>query len=387
MSYFEASLLPDIQKRALCEELLSEFGARVHRINDGSGEMIHGCLVAPELHKDQDRNPTASLNYQKLTYNCLGCGSSGGLLWFIATCRGETSQAARQWLEKTAGLGGNVLELDAMLRFLDAVYARPEKQPIPQYSEKLLDAWAYDHPYLTEARGIDPEVYKRFRLGWDPNTDRVVLPHFWQGRLVGWQTRKMPPEWQSVEWTPKPLRADGDRAFDVHSGAPGSPKFHSSPDFPKDSTIFNYDPRAREAVIVEAMLSCLRHVEYRHFEAVFGAEVTELQVKRLVKHDRVILWMDNDRAGWKAVEGRPEVRPTREKPQGQERKPGMAEKLAPYTEVLVVDSPWQQDPADLPTDEVQERIDAAVPWSLWRRPEVLYCFQCRNRAHEGPCRR
>jgi hypothetical protein len=379
-------MLPDPQKRALCEELLAEFGAKVRRINDKSGEMIHGCLVAPELHRDQDRNPTASLNYQKLTYNCLGCQSSGGLLWFIATCRGETSVAARQWLEQTAGLGGQVLELDAMLRFLDAIYAKPEKQPIPTYSERLLEAWAYDHPYLVEARGIDPVVYERFRLGWDPKTDRVVLPHFWQGKLVGWQTRKLPPEWRSVEWTPKAPKDDGEEIFDSHSGAPGSPKFHSSPDFPKDSTIFNYNPREREAVVVEAMLSALRHVEYRHFEAVFGAEVTDLQIKRLVKHDRVILWMDNDNAGWKAIEGRPEVKPTKEKPQGQERKPGMAELLAPYTEVLVVDSEWTQDPADLPTDVVQERIDAAVPWSLWRRPKVLYCFQCNNRAHDGPCR-
>jgi hypothetical protein len=65
----------------------------------------------------------------------------------------------------------------------------------------------------------------------------------------------------------------------------------------------------------------------------------------------------------------------------------MVERLSPYTEVLVVDSEWQQDPADLPTRVVQERIDAAVSWSLWRRPKVLYCFECKNRAHDGPCRR
>lgn len=387
MSYFEAALLPDPQKRALCEELLAEFGAKVRRISDKTGEMTHGCLVAPELHRDQDRNPTASLNYQKLTYKCLGCGSSGGLLWFIATCRGDTTVAARQWLEQTAGLGGQVLELDAMLRFLDAIYAKPETQPIPQYSTRLLDAWAYDHPYLTEARHIDPVVYQKYRLGWDPKNDRVVLPHFWQGKLVGWQSRKLPPEWRSVPYEPRPRKPEDDEYLDIHSGAPSSPKFHSSADFPKDSTIFNYNPREREAVVVEAMLSALRHVEYRHFEAVFGANVTDLQVKRLVKHDRLILWMDNDSAGWKAIEGRPAKKPTKDKPQGEDKIPGMVERLSPYTEVLVVDSEWQQDPADLPTRVVQERIDAAVSWSLWRRPKVLYCFECKNRAHDGPCRR
>lgn len=385
MSYFEAAALPDASKRALCQELLDEFGATVRRVSEKTGEMTHGCLVAPELHKDQDRNPTASLNYKKLTYNCLGCGSSGGLLWFIATCRGETSVSARQWLEKTAGLGGTVLELDAMLRFLDNIYARPATVPIPSFSTKLLDAWAFDHPYMVESRGISQETCRKFRVGWDPANDRVVLPHFWKGKLVGWQSRKMPPEWRSQEWVPKPPDKDGHEVVDIHSGNPGSPKYYSSGDFPKDSTIYNYDPKAPEAVVVESMMSVLRHVEYRHFEALFGAKVTDLQIKRLVKHDLVILWMDNDTAGWRAIEGKPEVRPTKEKPQGEERVPGMAEALARYTEVLIVDSPWSQDAGDLPTDVARELIEGAVPWSLWRRPEVLYCFECEKRAHDGPC--
>jgi hypothetical protein len=385
VSYFEASHLPDPSKRALCQELLDEFGARTSRVNEKTGEMIHGCLVAPELHKDQDRNPTASLNFQKLTYNCLGCGSSGGLLWFIATCRGETSVAARSWLEKTAGLGGAVLELDAMLRFLDNIYARPAAVPIPSYSPRVLDAWAYDHPYMTEARHVGPEIIKRFRVGWDPNNDRVVIPHFWQGKLVGWQSRMMPPQWRSQEWTPKPPDKDGNEVVDVHSGNPRAPKYYSSSDFPKDSTIFNYDPKAREAVVVESMLSVLRHVEHRHFEGLFGAKVTDLQIRRLVKHDRVILWMDNDNAGWKAIEGKPEVKPTKEKPQGEERVPGMAEQLARYVEVRIVDSPWSQDAGDLPTDAAMELIDGAVPWSIWKRPGVLYCFECKRKAHDGSC--
>lgn len=380
MSYFEAALLPDPSKKALCEELLAEFGISSVRTNDKSGEMVHACLVSPGLHRDQNKNPTASLNYKKLTYNCLGCGSSGGLLWFIATCRGGSSQEARGWLEETAGLGGQVLELDAMLRFLDAIYARAETQPMPRYSDRILQGWSFDHPYFTEERGISEEMYRRFRLGWDPSVDRVVIPHFWNGTLVGWQSRKLPPEWRSEEWTPLPP----DRV-DIHSGNPASPKYFSSADFPKDTTVFNYEPRQHEAVVMEAMLSAITHEEYFHSEALFGAKFTDMQVRRLVKHERVILWMDNDDAGWKAVEGRPEVRPTKARPEGQEAIPGLAELLAPYTEVLVVDSPWSQDPQELPTKEAVALKDAAVPWGVWRRPETLYCYRCKDRAHDGPC--
>lgn len=376
MSYFEAALLPEASKRAMCQELLSEFGASVRRINDKSGEMIHGCLVSPELHTDQDKNPTASLNYQKLTYNCLGCGASGGLLWFIATCRNESSLDARRWLEKTAGLGGQVLELAAMMRFLDAVYARPTALPIPSYSQKLLKAWDFDHPYFAEERHIPAEIRARYRLGWDPKTDRVVLPHLWEGKLVGWQTRKLPNEWRAM-----PLEADSP---DMHSGMPNSPKYHSSPDFPKESTIYNHVPSIR-AVVTEAMLSVLRHEHAYHSEAVFGAKVTDLQMRRLVKHDEVVLWMDNDRAGWDAVLGHPEVPPTKERPRGKEAVLGMAETLSAYTKVRVVDSRWSQDPADLPTDEAVSLTDAAVPWSVWEPPKQLYCFECVHKAHSGPC--
>lgn len=378
MTYFEAAMLPDVSKRALCEELLNEFGARVHKVSEKTGEMVHGCLVSPGQHRDQDKNPTASLNYQKLTYNCLGCGASGGLLWFIATCRGESSAEARRWLEETAGLGGQVLELGAMLSFLDAIYSRPTKVPIPSFSKKMLDGWAFDHPYLTEGRGVPQEMYRRFRLGWDPSVDRVVIPHFWQGKLVGWQSRKLPADWRSVELT--------DSAPEIHSGRSGSPKYFSSPDFPKDVTVFNYDKRETEAVVMEAMLSVITHGESFHGVATFGATVTETQLRHLIKYERLTLWMDNDKAGWRAVEGTPEEKPTKERPEGKERAPGMAEQLARYTDVLVVDSPWSQDPQELPTDEVVALKAAAVPWSVWERPKVLYCFQCRDRAHEGPCR-
>lgn len=375
-SFWEASLLPDASKRAMCQELLAEFGAAIKSVSDKSGEMVHGCLVSPGVHTDQDKNPTASLNYQKLTYNCLGCGASGGLLWFIATCRDETSLDARRWLEKTAGLGGQVLELAKMLQFLDAVYARPAALPIPTFSAKLLKGWDFQHPYFLEARHIPEETYKAYRLGWDPRTDRAVLPHFWYGKLVGWQTRQMPFAWRSV-----PLEAD---SSEIHSGMANSPKFHSSPDFPKDSTIYNHQP-GRRAVVTEAMLSVLRHEHAYHAEAVFGAKVTDLQIRRLVKHDEVVLWMDNDRAGWDAVLGRPEVPPTKEKPQGKEAVPGMAEVLSAYTKVRVVDSRWSQDPADLPTDEATSLTDSAVPWSVWEPPRVLYCFECKRKAHSGPC--
>lgn len=381
-TFFEASVLPEASKRAMCLELLEEFGARIKTINDTKGEITHGCLVAPELHTDQDKNPTASLNFQKLVYKCLGCGASGGLLWFIATCRGTSSVEARNWLEQTAGLGGSVMELDAMLRFLDNMYASRTRPVIPSYSDRSLAPWDFKHPYFSDpydqgGREIPLATIEKFRLGWDQRTDRVVLPHFWQGKLVGWQTRKMPLEWRSME-----LAHDSP---DVHSGRANAPKYYSSPDFPKDTTIYNHNPRSTTGVVVvESMMSVLRHDHALHMEATFGASVTETQVKRLTSHASIVLWMDNDRAGWRAVTGVPEVRKTRTNP-GQDAIPGMGELLSPYSVVRVVDSPWQQDAGDLPTEEVLRLVGCAPLWAVWTPRRVLDCYYCRKGAHQGPC--
>lgn len=381
-TFFEAVSLPDASKRAMCLELLEEFGARVKKVNDTKGEITHGCLVAPGLHSDQDANPTASLNYQKLVYKCLGCGASGGLLWFIATCRGSSSVEARSWLEQTAGLGTSVMELDAMLRFLDNMYASKTRPVVPSYSDRTLKPWSLLHPYFTDpfasgGREIPVETAEKFRLGWDASTDRVVLPHFWNNKLVGWQTRKLSTEWRSVELTPD--------SPDFHSGWANAPKYHSSPDFPKDSTIYNYNPRSTTGVVVvESMMSVLRHDHALHMEATFGASVTDIQIKRLSAHPEITLWMDNDRAGWTAVTGTPAVRRTKTSP-AKDAVPGMAEQLAPFCTVRVVESPWQQDPGDLPTEEVL-RLRACAPlWVTWSPPKVLYCYYCRQGAHQGAC--
>lgn len=363
---FDAVLLPEEAKRALCEGLLEEFGA-TFRPNERTGEMVHGCLVAPGLHTDQAKNPTASLNWRKLTYKCLGCGSSGGLLWFIARCRGGNTGEARKWLEGHTGLGNDVMELDILLGYLDQLYITRDRQPIPTYSAKLLDSWAYDHPYLPEQRGISLENLRRSRVGWDPDEDRITLPHFWKGDLVGWQTRKLPEDY----WSKLPEK--------------GTPKYLSSPDFPKDATIYDYRPEQPRAYPVESMLSSIRHNHKIHMPATFGASITETQLKLLAKYDWLGLWLDNDKAGWTAIEGRPEVKATRDQA-AQEGKTGAAQYLAQFTDVWIVPSPWQQDPGDLPTEEVLGLAAQAVPWTLWKRPEVLYCFQCRNRAHDGPCR-
>jgi hypothetical protein len=343
---FEATLLPDQIKEDLCRNLLTEFGAT--HVIARQDELIHGCLLPFSKHSNQGHDPTASLNWQKLTYKCLGCGSGGGLLWFIAACRpGTTATAARKWLQEQTGVDGGSMSLANLLAFFDALYSdkRQRYEPIPTYSTRILDQWDWRHPYMTEIRGVPEATLDKFRVGYAAKyqvgvnppvfSERITIPHFWKGDLVGWQTRRL--------------------------GVDGTAKYLSSPSFPREQTLYNYDPTCERAVIVESPFSVLRHDHHQHMTATFGASVTERQIRLLQKHRSVVLWMDNDEAGWNALEDTIGYK-------GRVDKVGMINALASHTKVYVVDSPWAADPADMDDQTVDDLIDAAVPWPLWSRP-------------------
>lgn len=326
---FEQALLPDSEKERLCRQLLAEFGVTRIRVGGDGEELIHGCVLPFGRHSNQSAEPTASLNWKKLTYRCLGsCDAGGGLLWLIGLCRGTSSKEARRWLDQETGLGAEGQSLGSLLDYFDAVY-HPQattRAPIPKMSTTVLEPWLVIHPYLTEIRGIPEENIVKHRVGWDPKANRIVIPHFWRGDLVGWQTRRLVKD--------------------------GTPKYKASPDLPRDETIFNYDARAAHAVVVESPMSVVAKTHLGHFEATFGNAVTPRQQKLLAVHDRVTLFYDNDEAGWSATE-----------------KLGAA--LQPYCDVRVAANPWNEDAGGLPDEVVAALIADAVPWSLWDRPTSI----------------
>jgi hypothetical protein len=372
---FEAAALPLELRREMCLELLAEFGVTSYHERVRDCELNIRC--PQEIHGQPERHPSASLNYDKLVFKCLACGSQGGLLWFIAMCRGTPTTQVRDWLLSRTGMGPD-FDLEAVHRLLDAV-ANPqarERTPIPRFSPRMLDPWRLVHPYLTDpppsGRGIplqnvlDAEVCyaERYPLGKGADGEplygrmygeRVVIPEFWGGHLVGWQSRRLYDD--------------------------GTPKYLSSPDFPSARTVYNYARDRRTAVVVESAASVLRHQHHLPMEGTWGADVTDAQVRLLSRHDRVVLWLDNDTAGWKAVGGwsRP-VAGRRE----EEWVPGLIERLERYSEVLVVDSPWAADPADLDEQTAEGLVADAVPGAVWRRPEALRCWLCKDE-HDGRC--
>jgi hypothetical protein len=325
----EVLALPVEDKRTLALSLLEEFGARHIRQPNAQGEIIHTCVLPFGLHSHQDAHPSASLNYLKLVYNCLGCGCSGGLLWFVSSCRGTTAADTRQWL--TAKATVDIEDIPAFLAYLDSIYSpeRAEAEPIPRYSPRVLDPWRFIHPYMTEVRGIPIENLRRFDIGYGDieitptfHSERIIIPHYWKGELVGWLSRRIAND--------------------------GSAKYLNTEGFPKAQTIYNYDPKV-PVMVAEGTLSVLAHPDEPHMESTFSAEVTKQQVRLLAEHPRVTLFFDNDTAGWKATLK-------------------VGEALLAYTEVEVVQNPYDADPADFGDD--YRDLDL-VPFSIWSPPGKL----------------
>ena len=341
-SFTDIELLPDFEKERICTDLLSEFGASVSRVND-QGEMIHSCILPFGLHAHGDRNPSASLNYKRLTYNCYACGG-GGLLWLIATCRGTSTADARKWVGTQSGTGADEQSLSSLMDFFDAVYSderrRKQISPIPHMDIRVLQPYLKIHPYMTEMRGCSEDVLKHFMVGFGDfrynlgspedemwiDSPRIVIPHFWDQSLVGWQTRRLLDD--------------------------GTPKYLNTPDFPRDTTLYNYSGGREPLVIVESTVSVLKHADRHRMTATFGSEVTEAQLRLLGKTERAILWFDNDPAGWKATED-------------------VGRALSDYTTVMVVDSDWAADAGDMDAGTADQLIADAIPYPLWIKPKAL----------------
>lgn len=338
---FEYAHLSSGEKRALCRDLLQEFGCR--NITERGDELIHSCALPHGLHRNGDAHPSASLNWDKLTFRCLGCGAKGGLLWFIAEMRGTDTAKVRQWLGTKTGLGG-VQDIETLMQWLDNLYAVPDEATyvMPRYDRRVLDPWMFVHPWLTDpvsegGRGIPVANVERHLVGYgvlsvrvgDDSfvpSHRVVIPHFWKGELVGWQSR---------------------RIFND-----GTPKYVSTPEIPRDRTLFNYNPKA-PAMIVESPMSVVARSHQRHLEATFGAAVTLTQLRLIEQHPEVVLFFDNDQAGWKATRDVGEYLMTR------------------TSNVRVVANPYNADPADFTDDVFSEVCQNTVPFVLWTPPTSL----------------
>ena len=347
----------------------SEFQAEVFlkdvlgakNVTQHNDELIHSCLLPFGLHKNGDRNPSASLNVEKLLYSCFVCGG-GTLLWATQEILGLDDRAAKRLIEHNLQTDNQTSQ-----QFLTELEQRWSSKEIviksmPEYSLKLMLKWKRPTEFL-DNRGISREVQDMMNTGirFD-NIDeyageeivqpRLVIPHIFKEKLRGWSMRKL-----------------DDRQV--------GPKYKHTSKLPKDTTFYNWDnviDKYTEVILVESPLSVLKLQTAGIYNAIasFGAQITDNQINLLNNFSKVIMIPDGDKTGYYVLIDIPKKKGNRTK-----TTPGLITKLMGVDFWIVdhgiIDNKFNhKDAGDYTVDELDGLIDRAVPSYLWKwRYDVL----------------
>lgn len=333
----------DYLRRLDARALLDHYGVQndhEETTHAGETEVIHSCLLdrVDRHHNNGDQNPSAACNLDRKLYICYSYW--GGDLFHLVM-KLENKDSFEAILPVVAPfLAGAVAEPDDFLEELEGMLAggTAYSASLPSYSDRVLAPWAFVHPYLHE-RGIDSETASRLKIGWREDDNRITIPHFWDGNLVGWQSRAVPDRPGLWPGTADPV-----------------PKYKSTPGFPKSDTLYHDHsrpfPRGGAVVVVESPFSVIKATALgldTPVVATFGAKVSAAQTAMLSDFDDVVLWPDPDQAG-----------------QIMERT--FARRLHRHPGLRVVDPDPGKDMADCDTlSQLRAKIDSATP-AVLREP-------------------
>lgn len=298
-----SDLYHSIRRRLDVRQVLEHYGAQncTESVSDkGETWITHSCLldrVEPH-HSNGDAHPSAWVCVETGTY-CCATYWTGGLFHLIQKLEGVAD------LEDIMPIVGKLLsghkDTAEIKQAIEKLFSQNVYSvEVPTYDERALKPWLKTHPYVL-SRGISHETCKLLHIGWDEKENRIVFPHWWEGKLVGWQKRAIPPI------PPSPIRP-----IAWPPTNPQFPKYRNSPGFPKSQTIYGYDwviGTCLPVTVVESPMSVAKAYELRlgHTVATFGAKVSKNQIQLLREFPQVNVWFDDDSAGQsgclKIVEG------------------------------------------------------------------------------------
>jgi len=326
------------------EQFLTEvLGAR--HVTRRGDELVHPCLLRE--HEHDAETPGASLNQEKLLYNCFKCGAGGTLLWATEEILDIDASKARKLIQGT--FQPDEISPETFLNMIEDAWESTPGESMPHYNLSFIENWMCPTNYMDD-RGISREVQKEMMTGLNPtSTDkigdevlvqpRIVIPHVFRGVLRGWSMRIIDKRQVGT-------------------------KYKHSHQFPKSVTLYNYDMAKKfdQVIVVESPMSVLKLMTYgiRNAVATFGAEVNPEQVNLLSKWDSVVCFPDGDEPGYRALSH-------------MDRKgnvSGLVHELR--TETWVVDHgriggvAWnEKDPADYPVEHINTLLALKVPANTW----------------------
>lgn len=263
-----------------------------------------GYCIFKDNHANGDTTGKFAIHREMKVYNCWVCGG-GSLLSLVMELYDWDTETATDWLAQFAyhDTRSDAEFTQYLLEMLADVEQRVEK--MPYFNPRVLEKFNGPTDYFL-GRGISQEVIDECHLCYgaqvlkpapkkhkgdevikiddDYTGPAAIFPHYWQGRLVGWQHRWM-------EWD------------EEHTSVPKwLPKYTNTSDFPKQNTLFNYDYclTSKDPVVVCESVPTVLFLRSIDVAACsyFGSVPTEAQLRLMRRFKQgVILAPDNDTVG------------------------------------------------------------------------------------------
>lgn len=288
------------------QEIISLFGLRNASIS--RDEILCSCPYP--VHPNGDRNPSFRLNSEKGVYICYSCGAKGNLVKLAQDILGmDRYEAVRTF------------DVELTPEAIDQMVKKGYEPPKPMTPLQMdVSRWMDGKNDYWHFRGFNDATIGKWQLGFDEQSNRVVVPIYDSGELVGWSKRTV-----------------GD----------DQPKWLHSEGLEKSRLLFGLDRISSDAaIVVEAPLSVIMLDQYgvSNSVATFGCKMSDAQARMLrANFNTVMLWYDPDEAG-------------------QQGTRDAIEKLKDFVDVYVV-PPTRDDPAAMSLDEDLEAMRSARP--LW----------------------
>lgn len=293
------------------------------------------CHDAFGLHKHGDTTGKLHIHREKKVWMCWVC-NGGNLVSLVSLILDLDPQSAVEWLYQFAL---EDQDHESFMREIDAILYPPEgkAETWPWFNPNVLHRWSTSHVWFDD-RHIADFLIEKYLLRYDPSHVRyppkqhgepyegpaIILPHFWHGRLVGWQSRWLGSD--RPKWVPK---------------------YTATPGLPTTTTLWNWDNCEHQPIVVESIPTALFLLSQGHEAiATFGAGVHQEHVRLLrVFQEGVLLAPDHDKAGEKWFRG-------------------LSEALEPYIPVGAVLPPDSEggDLGDLTPEELDQHLTEQHIW-------------------------
>lgn len=279
----------------------------MRNVRDGLDEVIFSCPFT-ENHKNNDNNPSSSMSKTNKLIFCQGCKEGHNPITFLAKIEDISRVLAERYI--TERYGGKNYDGISLSQLFQNKLGKPIKEiveentgvstpknkviPWAYASERILDLWNYPDAFdYLESRGLESDVIRFFDIGYDKQSDRIVIPVCDEdGQLLGFKGRTF------KEDAPLPrYLVVGDRTGNTWGFGTVNVQ----------DEIFNFHNLSRRepVVIVEGEFDAMKIHQYgwENVCALYGSTFTQVQKEKLISvSNEFILFLDSDAAGDKCKE-------------------------------------------------------------------------------------